>query len=470
MNHRFLIILSLLLTTQPAFAVIPEGLASFLKVARVYSLQDRQKADSSKSHLELAATIFPYLRKEDSYRLTLYTSLISTAVLQLDQIKPPLSEDWKNTIREMHRKIYFSIQKFQNPFQLFSPHEKQVMLELKKLIDFELDQRNMPHLQCDIVSTGLSVDPTVLDSMEKINAFYEKTYGHNGKGTPTLLEVNPKFSLPLYQIVVPGKNRNISILGTQHNLPLNVFPEEVKNIASQAHLLVGEVDVNPEESPLQSFTPQKMRDLGLLSETGFHWFDKISNENRTFLNDHLLSHLKSFGVQSFDELHPAAVAQLLSRSVSAHYQGEGGIDWSLRSLHKNAGKPYQALENELDRMETTYLPKILEEKEAFRFTQQDLIQFDAKIQTYRQLLNSKYDNSLLLSRDLYDYAYGEGNTPDSAVIARNHRWIEKMDQIIEQTDPSQSILFMVGRSHLHGAAGILDLLKAKGYRIDGIRR
>jgi uncharacterized protein YbaP (TraB family) len=54
---------------------------------------------------------------------------------------------------------------------------------------------------------------------------------------------------------------------------------------------------------------------------------------------------------------------------------------------------------------------------------------------------------------------------DELLVKRNSNWIPKMIELME----NKSIFFAVGAAHLCGKDGLIELLKKKGYRIEGIK-
>ena len=54
---------------------------------------------------------------------------------------------------------------------------------------------------------------------------------------------------------------------------------------------------------------------------------------------------------------------------------------------------------------------------------------------------------------------------DELLVKRNENWIPKMTKLME----NKSIFFAVGAAHLCGEDGLIELLKKKGYRVEGMK-
>ena len=54
---------------------------------------------------------------------------------------------------------------------------------------------------------------------------------------------------------------------------------------------------------------------------------------------------------------------------------------------------------------------------------------------------------------------------DELLVKRNESWIQKMTELMKD----KSVFFAVGAAHLCGEEGLIELIKKKGYRVEGMK-
>lgn len=174
--------------------------------------------------------------------------------------------------------------------------------------------------------------------------------------------------------------------------------------------------------------------------------------------------LRNYGL-TLDQVNgfkPWFVSMLLSQIAMQKmgFQAQYGVDMQLNARAKAAGKPVFGLESPdfqlgmLDGLSRADQEQLLMEGSSPEQAAKDLATIrDAWAAGDASALDS------LLNRHL-DSAPGLRN---ALLTSRNRSWMPKLDSLIAGKDDA---LVVVGAGHLVGKDGVIELLKAKGYRID----
>lgn len=297
------------------------------------------------------------------------------------------------------------------------------------------------------------------------------------KGLPLLTELNPSFEPYLYQVQIPNRSQPIFLLGTQHDIPLDRFPEAIRKIAFQMNLLIEEFAPQDQFRPmgeLSWLSRQDLKNLGLFREQGFQWVSRVSIPTKDGLERTFGSPLKSLWQARLDQVHPVLLRYSLKDHLEALQQGNG-IDDEIETLFRKQHKPVIALENDRERMvaEGTLVQLQKEAREIQKRVELGKtqgsnlnVEFESLFQQIER--TRKWDGHSLAIEEMADYAQGNLDyfldPNDPSVWKRNANWLPKILKIIER-NPKSSILVMVGLSHFPGEKGLLRLLENSGFEV-----
>ena len=287
----------------------------------------------------------------------------------------------------------------------------------------------------------------------------------------TIVGVNAQL---LYKITGNGLEKPSYIIGTYHLAPatfVDSIPGANEALAA-VEQVCGELDMRDAESPdnkrkLQAamFLPsgQKLKDVLTADE-----WDKLNTYMQgvigTDLNNPLLS-------MQMGKMNPFAIMTQLQlvqyMKLTPGFNPLELIDNYFQTKATRAGKSVIGFETVDFQIEVLYGMDLERQKK----------------QLFCMIDNSEY--SLEMMKSLTDAYFSqdmaavlavseekEGNdcdsTPeedDALIYNRNSDWAEKIPAIVA----CKSTLFVVGAAHLPGERGVLELLRVKGYTIEGVQ-
>jgi len=281
-----------------------------------------------------------------------------------------------------------------------------------------------------------------------------------------LEEINPNFEPFLYSIQLNRRSKPIYLLGSEHSIPLDLFPEVVNLVQEHSDILVREIEFKDEpQNPLGELawvSGEEMAHLGFYKPSGFKWTSKLHPGEEEILKKALEPIIKNlWQANDLDQIHPSIVEFALNRKLLTLVSGSG-IDAEVAENFTAANKPIIGLETGQERAIAYNLLARLS-KQAENFSNSD-------IHRMREALNLLYlsggkhvDNHYRSESEFKTYVSGDLKkfqklAESPAIIARNSKWIPRMNQIIAE-NTNRSILFMVGAAHLPGQNGILKFFK-----------
>lgn len=259
----------------------------------------------------------------------------------------------------------------------------------------------------------------------------------------------------LYRVRAPSGGATVYLLGSVHLLPQSsTLPAVVDSVFTKAGVVAFETSLDSVEMRAPELLARAQYKNGAtlrssLSPAGAAKADSI---------------LKTYGLSldQFNQYKPWFVSFVVTQFVlnKANFKAEYGVDVQLNARAKRANKPVIGLE-------------------AVDF-QLGLFDSLSPADQERMLIESDPPDSsvkhLLIIRDAW--AAGDAPKLDSLVHSettysasslailvtnRNKSWIPKIEQMLKgKTDA----LVVVGAAHLVGKEGVVELLKAKGYRVE----
>ena len=287
----------------------------------------------------------------------------------------------------------------------------------------------------------------------------------------TIVGVNAQL---LYKITGNGLEKPSYIIGTYHLAPatfVDSIPGANEALAA-VEQVCGELDMRDAESPdnkrkLQAamFLPsgQKLKDVLTADE-----WDKLNSYMQGVLGTDLNNPLLSMQMGKMNPFAIMTQLQLVQyMKLTPGFNPLELIDNYFQTKATRAGKSVIGFETVDFQIEVLYGMDLERQKK----------------QLFCMIDNSEY--SLEMMKSLTDAYFSqdmaavlavseekEGNdcdsTPeedDALIYNRNADWAEKIPAILA----CKSTLFVVGAAHLPGERGVLELLRVKGYTIEGVQ-
>ena len=287
----------------------------------------------------------------------------------------------------------------------------------------------------------------------------------------TIVGVNAQL---LYKITGNGLEKPSYIIGTYHLAPatfVDSIPGANEALAA-VEQVCGELDMRDAESPdnkrkLQAamFLPngQKLKDVLTADE-----WDKLNTYMQGILGTDLNNPLLSMQMGKMNPFAIMTQLQLVQyMKLTPGFNPLELIDNYFQTKATRAGKSVIGFETVDFQIEVLYGMDLERQKK----------------QLFCMIDNSEY--SLEMMKSLTDAYFSqdmaavlavseekEGNdcdsTPeedDALIYNRNADWAEKIPAIVA----CKSTLFVVGAAHLPGERGVLELLRVKGYTIEGVQ-
>jgi uncharacterized protein YbaP (TraB family) len=255
------------------------------------------------------------------------------------------------------------------------------------------------------------------------------------------------------------KKNTVYFLGSVHVMKSDAYPlaPEIERAYEDSKKIVFETDVDEASDPA---VQAKMMTLGLYIN-GQTLKENVSEETYKLLEEKAVA--AGIPMASFDRFRPWFCALTLS---VMEFQKLGflptyGVDTYFFTKAKKAGKeiiPLESTEFQLnlfaemvELQQESFLRQTLEELEVIATMASDMV--DAWTAGDLDKMDSIMKMSFKEHPDIYD----------RFVVERNKKWISKIEHLINQDG---NAMVIVGAGHLVGTKNLLDLLRAKGYRIE----
>lgn len=240
------------------------------------------------------------------------------------------------------------------------------------------------------------------------------------------------------------QEQELHILGTAHNISINVLPEFVKEFVMNHDILVVE-----NQDVLTPISDQELRDCKFLLNDGSAALLLFSEEQRKVIKEKIKPYFdfKNTEIEIVDQLNVFGLLQLYQMALYF----ENGMDYSILRNFLGNKKTIQGLETRLEvvkAMEVTY-------------SEDDLI----------SLVNSSLNKSKLTSK-IHDFIGCEfylnnlkndgddGDCTSLELKTRNNNWLPKIMKL------NLSSIICIGVEHLFYQYGILFKLASDGYKIE----
>ncbi|QHL88096.1 hypothetical protein GU926_11900 [Nibribacter ruber] len=251
---------------------------------------------------------------------------------------------------------------------------------------------------------------------------------------------------------VSGKGIKTSyVFGTFHLVPKDQFdlPQKVKQKLIKSETVVFEVDLDsPELTHGLTRAMRMAKPLEtLMTPQDYNWLAQ-------FVQDSLERNM-----QFFRYIKPGFLGQMLLYPKMLGYSPES-YDLALLDLAKKFNKSVHTLETPAEQL--ALFDQVNLETQTQQFLN-SVKQFDRQRKLMKQMLTLYHQEDL---NGLYALINSE-NGPDNQdflLDERNERWLMPL---VKKMKKSASFI-AVGAAHLPGEHGLLELLKAKGYKVEPV--
>lgn len=258
---------------------------------------------------------------------------------------------------------------------------------------------------------------------------------------------------------VQGGENIVYILGSIHLLKRGsaALKPVVQEVFGKSQRLVLEIDLLKEG-------PEKFQQL--LAQKGVNLDGKMLEEQLA-PETYAMAAQKAAGlgvdIKLMAPFKPWVVALTLvvMQLQKLGYDPSLGIDHQLAQRAKQANKPVSGLETAEFQMD---LFNQLTAAQQDSFLRQSLLEMDQLEQTVDDMVGAWQSGDVERGEKLFlesMRAYPE--LKDRVLDARNRRWLPQLEALLKQ---SQDVLVVVGTAHLVGPNGVIELLKARGYKLE----
>ena len=279
----------------------------------------------------------------------------------------------------------------------------------------------------------------------------------------------------LYRISHKNLEKPSYIVGTYHLAPAS-FVDSIPG----ANVVLDEVDVVCGEvvtSEMESFENQKKVQVAIMLPDGKSLTDVFTAEEMQRLNAYMDKYLgmnlnNPLLKSQMGKMTPMALSTQLQlvqyMKMTPNFNPLKLIDAHFQIAAKKAGKSVIGLETVDFQIETLYKGATIERQKqqllcmvdndeyyALQMKELSAAYFAQDMQALLEIAEEKLENQCDATPE----------EKEQLIYGRNASWVEKMPTAMGEA----STLFVVGALHLPGENGVLEMLKSKGYTIEGVK-
>ena len=258
---------------------------------------------------------------------------------------------------------------------------------------------------------------------------------------------------------VKGKTNTVFLLGSMHVMKEDMYPlaPEIEAAYKQASVLVFETDMKALESPALAFklTAKAMypEDDSLKEHVSPAIYSLlVSNLQSSFLTEDMVNRFRPW---------MAAMTVVLVELQKQGFDVQNGLDKHFVNRAGTDGKTVDFFEQ--PEFQIALLTS-LGDKESEEFLGQALRDMDVFKKQFKELVTAwltgdtkALDKLLLESFREYPLMHKKFLTD------RNRTWMPKLEKLLSG---GKDVLVVVGAGHMIGKDGVVDLLTAKGYKVE----
>ena len=257
----------------------------------------------------------------------------------------------------------------------------------------------------------------------------------------------------LWEISGNGLKKPSYLFGTMHILCADDahLSENLKNIIKSTDLIYFELDMDDMQEMMGALQYLRMNDGQKISEL-------LTKEEYAKVENYFKDNNFPMPLSLMNRFKPYFVSSLIGEQMLTCQQ-KNGMEMQIMNESKKYKKEIKGLES--TRFQASIFDSIPYAKQA-----KDLVNYIDSIDTYKQVMLEMVDvyrqqdlarmDSLMHKSDP-----GMEEYMDILLYDRNRRWAHHMPDMMY----GQSVLFAVGAGHLPGEAGVINLLREKGYKV-----
>ena len=283
-------------------------------------------------------------------------------------------------------------------------------------------------------------------------------------GTPPALAMAAKAPpVPLLWKVSDADN-SIYLLGSFHLLKRDDYPlsKDIDKAFAAADKLVFEVPPAEMHDPA---TAQKA-----LARAGYGDARTLSKVLPVGLRDkfNVLLAQRGASIAQFDPFEPWFVnlTLVMGLSQSMGFRGEDGLDQHLMRRAAESGKPTSGLESVDAQLQALDNTPMKEQIASLR----EFVDDPDKMPGMLDELHRAWRQGDVVTLERLTRSEMLANTPETyrlLNVVRNDAWVPKLRKLLDGSS-SEDALVVVGAMHLLGKDGVVDRLRAKGYRVERV--
>ena len=276
----------------------------------------------------------------------------------------------------------------------------------------------------------------------------------------------------LYKISGNGLKSSSYIVGTYHLAPAS-FADEIKGMSeafAAVEQVYGEVDMQSAQSVQLAMMSSMMLPEGKYVDDMFsaEEMERINAFVRKNMGMDLTHHMLR---EQLGRMRPSVLAMQLGllefMKITPNFNPNDLIDSYFQKEARKRGLAVGGFESAEFQMELLYGESTdEEEREALLKLVDDK---DKMLEEMQAMTNAyfSFDMKGIHELTIRSVEIGDMTVEEfrEMITDRNHNWVEQMPEIMA----AKPTLFVVGAGHLPGDEGVLELLKAQGYKVKAVK-
>lgn len=153
------------------------------------------------------------------------------------------------------------------------------------------------------------------------------------------------------------------------------------------------------------------------------------------------------------------IAQMLAMKANPGFEASAGMDMTMQSRAKNAGKRVGGLETIDRQLDVLFNSPLQQQADALMEVVRDMDATEREsIEMTQAYLNHDMEAIGKLIEDMHEK---DPAAAERMIYGRNDAWIAKLKEML----PVDSVFVVVGAGHLPGERGLLNQLEKSGYKV-----